>query len=209
MMVERGVEVDHTIIYRWVQAYSPELDRRCRCDLRPSNDSWRVDETYIDETYIDETYIKVKKRDHYPYRAVDSSGQTLDFMLSTKRDAKTAQRFFLKVLSAPHAQLPRVINVDKDKAYPPATKALETDEVLPQTTTRQCKYLNNIVEQDHRFIKRRIRSSLSFSSFKTAWRTLQGDGVMNMIRKDQISGIAEGNVMGQVSFINEIFGITA
>lgn len=71
MMVERGVEVDHITIYRWVQAYSPELDKRCRCHLRPSNDSWRVDETYI----------KVKKRDHYLYRAVDSRGQTLDFML--------------------------------------------------------------------------------------------------------------------------------
>ena len=163
----------------------------------------------MDETYIDETYIKVKKRDHYPYRAVDSSGQTLDFMLSTKRDAKTAQRFFRKVLSAPHAQLPRVINVDKDKAYPPATKALETDEVLPQTTTRQCKYLNNIVEQDHRFIKRRIKPGLDFSSFNTAWHTLQGDEVMNMIRKGQINGVAKENVIGQVSFIHEIFGVTA
>ena len=95
---------------------------------------------------MDETYIKVKKRDHYLYRAVDSAGNTLDFMLSAKRDAKAAQRFFRKVFSAPHAQLPRVINVDRDKAYPAAIKALKTDEVLPQTTRmRQCKYLNNIV----------------------------------------------------------------
>ena len=199
-MVERRVAVDHSTIYRWVQAYSPELDKRCRCHLRLSNDSWQVDETYI----------KVKKRDHYLYRAVDSNGQTLDFMLSAKRDAKAAQRFFRKALSAPYTQPPRVINVDRDKAYPPAIQALQTDEVSPQTTTmRQCKYLNNIVEQGHRFIKRRIRPSLSFSSFNTAWRTLQGYEVMDMIRKGQISGIAKGNVIGQVSFINEIFGITA
>lgn len=140
MMIERGVAVDHTTIYRWVQAYSPELDKRCRRHLRPSNDSWRVDETYI----------KVKKRDHYLYRAVDSAGNTLDFMLSAKRDAKAAKRFLKKALNASHTQPPRVINVDKDKAYPPAIQALKIDEVLPQTTTtRQCKYLNNIVEMNH------------------------------------------------------------
>ena len=198
MMVERGVEVDHTTIYRWVQAYSPELDKRHHPLAR--NHCWRVDETYI----------KVKKRDYYLYRAVDSSGQTLDFMLSAKRDAQAAQRFFRKVLSAPHTQLPRVINVDKNKAYPPAIQALKIEEVLPQTTTiRQCKYLNNIVEQDHRFIKRRIKPGLGFSSFNTAWRTLQGYEVMNMIRKGQINGIAKGNVIGQISFINKIFGVTA
>ena len=200
MMVERGVAVDYITLYRWVQAYSPELDKRCRRHLRPSNDSWRVDETYI----------KVKKRDQYLYRAVDSRGQTLDFMLSAKRDAQAAQRFFLKVLKAPHTVAPRVITVDKNKAYPPAIKALKTDEALPQTTTtRQCKYLNNIVEQDHRFIKRRIKPGLSFSSFQTAQRTLQGYEVMNMIRKGQINGVAKGNVMGQVSFIHEIFGVIA
>ena len=94
---------------------------------------------------------------------------------------------FSKVLNVPHTQLPRVINVAKDKAYPPAIKALKTNEVLPQTTTtRQCKYLNNIVEQDHRFIKQRIRPSLRFSSFNTAWHPLRGYEVMHMIHKGQI-----------------------
>ena len=103
-----------------------------------------------------------------------------------------------------------MITVDKNKTYPAAIKALKTEEVLPQTTTiRQCKYLNNIVEQDHRFIKRRIKPGLSFSSFNTAWRTLQGYEVMNMIRKGQINRIAKGNVMRQISFIHEIFGVTA
>ena len=200
MMVERGIAVDHTTIYRWVQAYSPELDKRCRRYLMLSNDSWRVDETYI----------KVKKRDYYLYWAVDSEGNTLDFMLSAKRDAQAAQRFFRKVLKAPHTVAPRVITVDKNKAYPAAIQALKTDEVLPQTTTtRQCKYLNNIVEQDHRFIKRRIKPGLGFSSFNTVWHTLQGYEVMNMIRKGQINGVAKGNVIGQISFIHEIFGVPA
>ena len=90
-------------------------------------------------------------------------------MLSAKRDSKTAQHLLLKVFSAPHTQLPRVINIDRDKVYPPAIQALKIDEILPQKTTiRQCKYLNNIVEQGHRFIKQRISPSLSFSSFNTA-----------------------------------------
>src|SRR4028119_408897 len=101
MMLERGLTVDHSTVYRWVQAYAPELDRRCRIHLKSTNDSWRVDETYI----------KVKGQWKYLYRAVDSSGNTLDFMLSAKRDARAAERFFRKTLSASHTQAPRVINV--------------------------------------------------------------------------------------------------
>ena len=110
MMLERGLTVDHTTVYRWVQAYAPELDKRCRSHLRPTNDSWRVDETYIE----------VKGKWKYLYRAVDSEGNTLDFMLSAKRDAQAAKRFFRKALKATHNQEPRVINVDKNAAYPPA-----------------------------------------------------------------------------------------
>ena len=98
-----------------------------------------------------------------------------DFLLSAKRDAKAAKRFLRKVLNAPHTQPPRVITVDKNAAYPPAIDGLKADESLPETTeTRQVKYLNNIVEQDHRFIKRRINPGLGFDSFNTARRTLKG-----------------------------------
>ena len=200
IMLERGLAVDHTTIYRWVQAYSPELDQRCRRYLRPTNDSWR----------IDETYVKVKGVWKYLYRAVDSKGNTLDFLLSAKRDAKAAKRFLRKVLNAPHTQSPRVITVDKNAAYPPAIDELKTDEALPKTTeTRQVKYLNNVVEQDHRFIKRRIKPGLGFGSFNTARRTLKGYEAMNMIRKGQIKDIDKEDVLGQLFFINEIFGIAA
>ena len=200
MMIERGIEVNHTTIYRRVQAYGPELNKRSRRYLKPTNDSWRTDETYI----------KVKGVWKYRYRAVDSEGNTLDFMLSAKRDAKAAKRFFKKVLNASHTIEPRVITVDKNAAYPPALNELKKDEDLPEATeTRQSKYLNNIVEQDHRFIKRRSNPGLGFCSFNTARRTLKGYESMNMIRKGQVEGADIGDVMGQISFINEIFGVAA
>ena len=144
-MQERGVEVDHSTINRWVLKYAPELDKRIRPHLRSTNDSWRVDETYI----------KVKGRWKYLYRAVDSLGNTLDFLLSAKRDTSAAERFLRKTLSAAHTQFPRVINVDKNAAYPAAVDQLKADTQLPKTTElRQVKYLNNLIEQDHRFIKR-------------------------------------------------------
>src|ERR1700720_261244 len=101
MMLERGLRVDHTTTYRWVQRYAPELERRCRPHLKTTTDSWRVDETYI----------KVKKQWVYLYRAVDSQGNTLDFFFSLTRDAKAATCFFLKTLATAHTVEPRVINV--------------------------------------------------------------------------------------------------
>ncbi len=103
-----------------------------------------------------------------------------------------------------------MITVDKNAAYPPAIDELKTDESLSKSTeTRQVKYLNNIVEQDHRFIKRRVKSGLGFGSFNTARRTLKGYEAMSMIRKGQINDVARGDVLGHISFINEIFGVTA
>ena len=132
-----GSEVDHTTVYRWVQAYALELDKRCRIHLKPTNDSWRVDETYIE----------VKGEWKYLYRAVDSQGNTLDFMLSAKRNAHAAERFFRKALESEHNQSPRVINVEKNAAYPPALDELKADQTLSETTElRRVKYLNNIVE---------------------------------------------------------------
>ena len=200
MMLERGLKVDHSTINRWVLDYAPELDRRCRPHLKPTNDSWRVDETYV----------KVKKQWKYLYRAVDSQGNTIDFLLTAKRDANAAKRFFLKVLKGIHTQEPRVINVDKNPAYPPAIEQLQKSEVLPgDTEIRQVKYLNNLVEQDHRGVKHLINPGMSFGSFNSARRTIKGYEAMNMIRKGQIQGVEKGNVMGQISFINQIFGIAA
>jgi len=197
-MQERGVEVDHSTINRWVLKYAPELDKRIRPHLRSTNDSWRVDETYI----------KVKGQWKYLYRAVDSEGNTLDFLLRAKRDATAAERFLRKTLNASHTQSPRVINVDKNAAYPPAVDHLKADEQLPQTTQlRQVKYLNNRVEQDHRFIKRLTKPGMGFSSFNTARRTIRGLEAMNMLRKGQVEAVDKGDVRSQIEFVSQVFGV--
>ncbi len=200
MMAERGLHVDHTTIYHWVQRYAPELEKRCRPHLKATTDSWRVDETYI----------KVKKEWVYLYRAVDSQGNTLEFFFSPTRDAQAAKRFFLKTLATSHTSEPRVINVDKNAAYPKAEASLRAEGLIPiQCELRQVKYLNNLVEQDHRFIKRLTKPGLGFFSFQTAWRTLQGYEVMNMIRKGQMRGVDKQDSTGQKAFIASLFGVAA
>jgi transposase-like protein len=197
MKRERGLPVDHTTIYRWVQRYAPELEKRGPPHLNTTNDSWRVDETYV----------KVKKVWMYLYRAVDSQGTTLEFRLSPTRDAKA---FFAKTLAAPHTTTPCVITVDKNAAYPKAISELKAEGAIPEgCELRQVKYLNNIVEQDHRFIKRRVKPGLGFFSFETAWYTLQGDEVMHMIRKGQMRGVEKGDILGQIAFIASLFGVAA
>src|SRR5262245_42660136 len=179
LLRERGVWVNHTTVFRWVQHYALALDKRCRPHLKNTNDSYRVDETYI----------KIKQQWHYLYRAVDSQGQTLDFMLSTTRDADAAECFFRKVLRDSHTLTPRVITVDKNAAYPPAFDALQQEGTRPETCQlRQCKYLNNTIEQDHRFVKRRVNPGLGVGAFHTAQRTIQGYEAMHMLRKGQIEG---------------------
>jgi IS6 family transposase len=200
MMAERGVRVDHSTINRWVLKYAPELDKRIRPHLKPTNDSWRVDETYI----------KIQGEWKYLYRAVDSEGNTLDFLLSAKRDGKAAARFFRKVLKAKHTQTPRVITVDKNAAYPVAMEALKEDETLAEATElRQVKYLNNVVEQDHRNIKRITRPMMGFKSFNSARKTLRGIEAMNMIRKGQVKAVKQGDSVSQAKFIEAIFGVVA
>ncbi len=171
----------------------------------------------------------------YLYRAVDSQGNTLEFLLSPMRDAEAAKRFFVKALhatagSAPQARpvqeqmaeptapadpkakqsAPRVINVDKNAAYPKAIANLKATGLLSeQVELRQVKYLNNLVEQDHRFIKRLVKPGMGFFSFETAGRTLQGYECMHMIRKGQIHDVAKGDIIGQVTFIARLFGMVA
>ena len=200
MMCERGVEVDHCTLYRWVQKYAPEINKRCRPHLKLTNDSWRVDETYL----------KVKGKWKYLYRAVDSEGNTLDFLLAAKRDAQAAKRFLRKALNAVHTQSPRVINVDKSAAYPKAIDELKAKEELSeQMELRQNKYLNNIVEQDHRAIKRLVKPGMGFGSCNTAQRAIKGYEIMNMIRKGQIQGVIKGAVTDRVKFIAGIFEVAA
>jgi IS6 family transposase len=200
MMAERGVPVDASCIWRWVQAYAPELDKRCRPHLKPTNKSYR----------IDETYIKVKGEDKYLYRALDSTGQTIDFLLTAKRDAAAAKRFLRRVMQASGNPLPRVVNVDKNPAYPAAMEALKADGTLPRhVALRQCKYLNNVIEQDHRTVKKRVWLAKGYGSFQSAWRTLQGIETIHMIRKGRVRWLAKGDAVAQALFISELFGLSA
>jgi transposase-like protein len=139
MMHERGLNVDHSTIFRWVQRYAPEINKRIRPHLKMSGTSYRVDETYI----------KVGQAYKYLYRAVDKEGQTIEFLLSAKRDVSAAKRFFKKMMRADHRRLPFTISVDKNAAYPEAFTSSQAEKVLPKDCKlRRVKYLNNVIEQD-------------------------------------------------------------
>ena len=200
MLLDRGVEVDHTTIFRWIQAYAVELEKRTRPHLRMSNGSWRVDETYV----------RVKGRWTYLYRAVDSRGQTIDFLLAARRDTAAAKRFFRKAIAQPHVANPRTLTVDKNPSYPRAVADMKSDGQLSRRTClRQCKYLNNIVEQDHRRIKRLVRPGLGFGSFHTAWRTLAGFETMALLRKGQLRQIDGHDIRSQAVVIADLFDSAA
>ena len=200
MLRDRGVEVAHTTLFRWIQAYAPELEKRIRPHLRRSGGSWRVDETYI----------RVKGRWTYLYRAVDSRGQTIDFLLSARRDAAAAKRFFREALGRPHTANPRTITVDKNPAYPRAVAEMKRDGELGRfSRLRQSKFLNNVVEQDHRRVKRLVRPGLGFGGFHTARRTLAGYEAMAMVRKGQVRKIGGRDMRAQAGFVAELFQIAA
>ena len=152
MMAERGLSVDHSTIARWVLTYAPILNERIRSEMRHPNRSWRVDETYV----------RVGGRWTYLYRAIDSAGDTIDFLLSPKRD-RIAAKSFLQLALSQVGRCPRVINVDGHPAYPRAVEQLKRSGELGQTCRcRRTPYLNNILEQDHRFVKKRITASQWF-----------------------------------------------
>jgi transposase-like protein len=159
---------------------------------------------------VDETYIKLGKTCKYLYRAVDKEGQTIEFMLSAKRDVSAAKRFFKKMMRADHRRLPLSISVDKNAAYPEAFATSQQEKVLPyDCKLRRVKYLNNIIEQDHRFIKKRVRACLGYRSFDTAERTLQGVEAMNMMRKGQVKRLSGGDAQGQAAFVKSLFQLAA
>ena len=141
---------------------------------------------------------------------MDSTGQTIDFLLTAKRDAAGAKRFFRKAFQSPGNPSPRVVNVDKNPTYPAAVEALKAEGILPRRVRlRQCKYLNNIIEQDHRTVKKRVWLAKGYGSFQSAWRTLQGIETMHMINKGRVRWLAKGDAVGQVHFVASLFGIAA
>ncbi len=142
--------MDHTTFRRWVQRYAPENNRRMRPHLKMSGISYR----------LDETYVKVGKGWKYLYRAVDSACDTIEFMLSAKRDVPAAKRFFKKLMRADHRRLPFTIGTDKHASDPDAFAASVKEKVLPpDCKLRRMKYLNNVIEQDHRSIRLRWRTA--------------------------------------------------
>ena len=176
MMAERGVTLTHTTILRWVQRYVPEFEKRWSRYARPVGDSWRVDETYL----------KIKGQWVYLYRAVDKAGRTVDFLLSRRRDIAAAKRFFSRA-TRQHG-VPRVITLDGYAASHRAVAKLKEVGTLPRRVqVRSCKYLNNVVEQDHRRIKQRIRPMLGFKRFEKAAVTIRGIELAAKIKKDQFN----------------------
>jgi IS6 family transposase len=199
-MRERGLRVDHTTVWRWVQRYAPEINKRIRPHLRMSGTSYRVDETYI----------KVGKQYKYLYRAVDKEGQKIEFMLSAKRDVLAAKRFFKKMMRAEHRRLPLFISVDKNAAYPEVFTSSQDEKIVPlDCRLMRVKYLNNVIEQDHRFVKKKVRASQCFKCFHTAERTLEGIEAMNMMRKGQVKRLAGSDAQGQAKFVESLFRIAA
>ena len=174
MMSERGIVVVHTTILRWVQRYVPEFEKRWSRYARPVNGSWRCDETYI----------KVRGRWTYLYRAVDKFGQTVDSLLSERRDVAAAKRFFSKAIR--HNGAPRVITLDGYAASHRTIRELKAmGRISPRVRVRCSKYLNNVVEQDHRRVKQRIAPMLGFKRFDTAAITIRGIELAEKIKKVQ------------------------
>jgi putative transposase len=180
LMLERGVHVDHSTINRWVIKYSPQLEAAFHRRKRLVWVSWRMDETYI----------KVKGEWYYLYRAVDKTGQTIDFLLTEQRDERAAKRFLTKAIRR-HG-VPETITIDGSAANEAAIKSYN-EEHGTAIGIRQVKYLNNVVEQDHRGVKRVTRPTLGFKSFEAAQQTLVGIELMHMLRKGQMDdGVGAG-----------------
>jgi putative transposase len=174
MMGERGMSVDHSTINRWAIRFLPLIEKLSRKQKRRVGSSWRMDETYI----------KVKGVWKYLYRAVDKESKTVDFLLTAHRDMTAARRFVEKAMLENGA--PDKVTMDKSGANKAAIDEINSSRVVP-ITVRQVKYLNNIVEQDHRAIKRVTRPMLGFKSFRAAANVLAGVELMHMIRKDQFA----------------------
>ena len=200
MIHGRGVSGHYSTIFRWVQRYAPEINKRMRPHLKMTGTSYRVDETSL----------KVGKEWKYLSRAVDKDGQTIEFMLSAKRDVLGAKRFFKKLMRADHRRLPLTISVDKNAAYPDALSASQVAKVIPHDCQlRRVKYLNNVLEQDHRLIKKKVRASQCFRSFDSAERTLAGIEAVNMIRKGQVKRSSGSDARGQAKFVMSLFQVAA
>ena len=175
MMAERGLSLAHTTIMRWIQCYVPEFEKRWNRFARPAGRSWRVDETYV----------KIRGRWTYLYRAVDKEGNTVDFLLRAKRDVAAAKAFFRRALQR-QGELPHKITLDGYQAsHRGAAEALSEHPEGNQCEIRSSKYVNNLIEQDHRSIKLQLGPMLGLKRFRRAATTIAGIELMHRIGKGQ------------------------
>jgi transposase-like protein len=179
-MLERGLQMAPSTIYRWVQHYIPEFEKRWNRFSRPVGTSWRVDETYVN----------IRGVWHYLYRAVDKQGRTIDFYLSKTRGIAAAQAFFRKALATHSGHGPLKVTLDGHQPSHRALRLLRREHATwRRVKVRSCKYLNNIIEQDHRAIKTKCRAVKSFQSLDTAATTIAGMELAHRIRKRQFTGL--------------------
>jgi putative transposase len=188
IMEERGVSVDRSTINRWAIRFLPLIEKMARKSKRPVGSSWRMDETYI----------KVKGAWKYLYRAVDKQGKTVDFLLTAKRDMAAEKRFFDKAMGANGD--PDKVSMDKSGANKAAIDAVNAGRDVP-ILLRQVKYLNNIVEQDHRPIKRVTRLMLNFKSFRAACSVLAGIELMHMTARANSQSMAPMQCRSPTNFL--------
>lgn len=199
MMQERGVEIDPSTIFRWVQRYAPEIEKRVRQYQGYRSGSWRVDETYV----------RVGGRWKYLFRAVDKHGQLIDFMLSDRRNTRAAYRFLRKAVKT-MSSCPLVsITTEKLASYPKVIQRLQDEGLLSNDVeNRTSKYLNNIIEADHGALKRVIQPTRGFQSMKTARSTIMGFEVMRMIRRGHCA-LRRSGVTGETRPVGKLFGLAA
>ena len=198
LMAERGLSVDHTTIWRWVQRYGPEVHRRLRGNVKQKSSTW----------HVDETFVRIAGRWLYLFRAVDSQGQTVDFFLSETRDREAAKRFLKKALSNPDNLPPRVFARDGLRSYPAAIRELQNEGLMHRPCRHRTRpYANNRIESDHRSIKRRLRAMQGPRSAATARKLIKGIEAVHMIRKGQVLGITRNNLPGQAWVFGALLGV--
>jgi transposase, IS6 family len=199
MMTERGVNVDPSTIFRWVQRYAPEIEKRVRPYQGPRSGSWR----------IDETYVRVGGKWKYLFRAIDKHGQLIDFMLSDRRNTSAAYRFLRRAVRTMSGYPPSSMTTDKLGSYPKAIRRLQREGLLSKDPEhRTSKYLNNVIEADHGALKRVIRPTCGFQRMRTASATLKGFEVMRMIRRGHCI-LPQAGATGEIRFVNQLFGLAA